>query len=178
MYLVDSGGQYKDGTTDVTRSMHFGTPKKFEKECFTRVLKGQISVRQAIFPSKIKGNYLDTLARMSLWEVGLDYSHGTGHGVGAYLNVHEGPMGISWRPYPDDPGLQVGMVLSNEPGCYLDGEFGKHIILIKVAGASRAFRISRELDLLSQPFAQLFLDRFLDHLLEHLFVRVTRELIS
>jgi methionine aminopeptidase len=132
VYLVDSGGQYKDGTTDVTRSMHFGTPKKFEKECFTRVLKGQISVRQAVFPSKIKGNYLDTLARMSLWEVGLDYSHGTGHGVGAYLNVHEGPMGISWRPYPDDPGLQVGMVLSNEPGCYLDGEFGKHLILLKV----------------------------------------------
>jgi len=127
VYLVDSGGQYKDGTTDVTRSMHFGTPKNFEKECFTRVLKGQISVRKAIFPSKIKGNYLDTLARMSLWEVGLDYSHGTGHGVGHYLNVHEGPMGISWRPYPDDPGLQVGMVLSNEPGCYLDGEFGIRI---------------------------------------------------
>ena len=134
MYLVDSGGQYKDGTTDVTRSMHFGTPKNFEKECFTRVLKGQISVRKAIFPSKIKGNYLDTLARMSLWEVGLDYSHGTGHGVGHYLNVHEGPMGISWRPYPDDPGLQVGMVLSNEPGCYLDGEFGKQIIFLKVDG--------------------------------------------
>ena len=101
VYLVDSGGQYKDGTTDVTRTLHFGTPKIFEKECFTRVLKGQIRVAQAVFPSKIKGNYLDTLARISLWEIGLDYSHGTGHGVGAYLNVHEGPMGISWRPYPD-----------------------------------------------------------------------------
>ena len=88
----------------MTRTLHFGTPKPFEKECFTRVLKGQIKVAQAIFPAKIKGNYLDTLARLSLWEVGLDYSHGTGHGVGAYLNVHEGPMGISWRPYPDDPG--------------------------------------------------------------------------
>ena len=107
-----------------TRTVHFGTPKPFEKECFTRVLKGQIKVAQAVFPSKIKGNYLDTLARISLWEVGLDYGHGTGHGVGAYLNVHEGPMGISWRPYPDDPGLQVGMVLSNEPGYYQDGEFG------------------------------------------------------
>ena len=66
---------------------------------------------------------------MSLWEVGLDYSHGTGHGVGSYLNVHEGPMGISWRPYPDDPGLQVGMVLSNEPGYYQDGEFGETLFL-------------------------------------------------
>ena len=77
IYLVDSGGQYKDGTTDVTRTVHFGTPKPFEKECFTRVLKGQIKVAQAVFPSKIKGNYLDTLARISLWEVGLDYGHGT-----------------------------------------------------------------------------------------------------
>ena len=76
LYLVDSGGQYKDGTTDVTRTLHFGTPKPFEKECFTRVLKGQLKVAMAVFPSKIKGNYLDTLARISLWEVGLDYSHG------------------------------------------------------------------------------------------------------
>ena len=74
--MVDSGGQYKDGTTDVTRTLHFGTPKPFEKECFTRVLKGQLKVAMAVFPSKIKGNYLDTLARISLWEVGLDYSHG------------------------------------------------------------------------------------------------------
>merc|ERR1719242_2639123 len=103
--------------------MHFGTPKTFEKECFTRVLKGQIRLAQSIFPTKIIGNYLDTLARISLWEVGLDYSHGTGHGVGAYLNVHEGPMGISWRPYPDDPGLQEGMVLSNEPSYYMDNNF-------------------------------------------------------
>merc|ERR1712002_1006283 len=115
IYLVDSGGQYKDGTTDVTRTLHFGTPKTFERECFTRVLKGQIRIARAVFPTKTKGSYLDTLARVSLWEVGLDYSHGTGHGVGSFLNVHEGPMGISWRPYPDDPGLQVGMVLSNEP---------------------------------------------------------------
>ena len=174
MYLVDSGGQYRDGTTDVTRSMHFGTPKKFEKECFTRVLKGQISVRQAIFPSKIKGNYLDTLARMSLWEVGLDYSHGTGHGVGAYLNVHEGPMGISWRPYPDDPGLQVGMVLSNEPGCYLDGEFGKQIIRLKFEWASRAFRFKISQGL-TKPTCLPFL---LESFSKHLFVRVTRELLS
>jgi len=143
VYLVDSGGQYKDGTTDVTRTLHFGTPKEFEKECFTRVLKGQIRLGQAVFPTKIKGNYLDTLARVSLWEVGLDYSHGTGHGVGSYLNVHEGPMGISWRPYPDDPGLQVGMVLSNEPGYYQDGEFGirlENLVNIVEASTPHNFR--------------------------------------
>ena len=74
--MVDSGGQYFDGTTDVTRTLHFGIPKLFEKECFTRVLKGQLKVAMSIFPTKIIGNYLDTLARISLWEVGLDYSHG------------------------------------------------------------------------------------------------------
>ena len=126
---MDSGGQYKDGTTDVTRTLHFGIPKIFEKDCFTRVLKGQINLVQSIFPNRIKGIYLDTLARMFLWQVGLDYSHGTGHGVGAFLNVHEGPYGISKSlgPYPDDPGLQVGMVLSNEPGYYQDGQFGMKI---------------------------------------------------
>ena len=127
IYLVDSGGQYKDGTTDVTRTLHFGTPSEFEKECFTRVLKGQTRLGRAIFPAKLKGNCLDSLARLALWEVGLDYGHGTGHGVGSYLNVHEGPMGISWRPYPDDPGLQEGMVLSNEPGYYMDDNFGIRI---------------------------------------------------
>ena len=101
-----------------------GNDTDFEKECFTRVLKGQLKLASAIFPNKLKGNCLDSLARVSLWEVGLDYGHGTGHGVGAYLNVHEGPMGISWRPYPDDPGLQEGMVLSDEPGYYEDGKFG------------------------------------------------------
>ena len=127
IYLVDSGGQYKDGTTDVTRTVHFGTPSEFEKECFTRVFKGQTRLGRAIFPAKLKGNCLDSFARQSLWEVGLDYGHGTGHGVGSYLNVHEGPMGISWRPYPDDPGLQEGMILSNEPGYYMDDNFGIRI---------------------------------------------------
>ncbi|KAK6639078.1 hypothetical protein RUM43_007348 [Polyplax serrata] len=124
VYLCDSGAQFRDGTTDVTRTLHFGSPKEFERECFTRVLKGQIYLATAIFPSKIKGNHLDTLARKYLWDVGLDYMHGTGHGIGMYLNVHEGPMGISWRPYPDDPGLQEGMFLSNEPGFYQENEFG------------------------------------------------------
>ncbi|XP_044003910.1 xaa-Pro aminopeptidase ApepP isoform X2 [Aphidius gifuensis] len=118
------GAQYYDGTTDVTRTFHFGIPTDFERECFTRVFKGQTALASATFPIMIKGNYLDTLARKSLWDVGLHYLHGTGHGVGAYLNVHESPTGISWRPYPDDPGVQPGMFLSNEPGFYEDGKFG------------------------------------------------------
>ncbi|MCL4136578.1 UNVERIFIED_CONTAM: hypothetical protein GTU68_058176, partial [Idotea baltica] len=127
IYLVDSGGQYRDGTTDVTRTVHFGSPSEFEKECFTRVLKGHIAMATCIFPSKLKGNYLDTLARKFLWDVGLDYSHGTGHGVGMFLNVHEGPMQISWRPALDDCGLDEGMFLSDEPGFYEDGKFGIRI---------------------------------------------------
>ncbi|XP_044750322.1 xaa-Pro aminopeptidase ApepP [Coccinella septempunctata] len=124
LYLCDSGAQFKDGTTDVTRTVHFGTPTSHEMECFTRVLKGQLKLGNAIFPLKIKGNYLDSFARQFLWEVGLDYGHGTSHGIGSFLNVHEGPMGISWRPYPEDPGLEPNMFLSNEPGFYEDGNFG------------------------------------------------------
>ncbi|KAG5333331.1 XPP1 aminopeptidase, partial [Acromyrmex heyeri] len=124
LYLCDSGAQYHDGTTDVTRTLHFGEPTSFERECFTRVFKGQCRLSTMVFPLKTKGNYLDTLARESLWGVGLDYLHGTGHGVGSYLNVHEEPIGISWKPHPDDPGLQPGMFLSNEPGYYEDGKFG------------------------------------------------------
>lgn len=124
LYLCDSGGQYLDGTTDVTRTLHFGCPTEREKECFTRVLKGQLALAAAIFPERIKGNCLDSFARKFLWDVGLDYAHGTGHGIGHYLNVHEGPMGVSWRVYPDDPGMQAGMFISNEPGYYEDGKFG------------------------------------------------------
>ncbi|KAK7063294.1 Xaa-Pro aminopeptidase 1 [Halocaridina rubra] len=127
IYLCDSGGQYRDGTTDVTRTLHFGTPSKFEQDCFSRVLKGVIGVATCVFPSDIKGNCLDTLARKALWDVGLDYGHGTGHGIGMFLNVHEGPMGMSWRVYPDDPGLKEGMFLSDEPGYYEDGKFGIRI---------------------------------------------------
>lgn len=124
MYLCDSGAQYLDGTTDITRTIHLGTPTDYEKNCFTRVLKGQLQLGSAVFPEKIQGNYLDTLARKFLWDVGLNYQHGTGHGIGSYLCVHEGPMGITWRTVPDDPGLQPGMFLSNEPGYYENGKFG------------------------------------------------------
>ena len=90
-----------------------------------------------IFPNRILGNCLDAFARASLWQIGLDYMHGTSHGVGSYLNVHEGPMGISWRRYPDDPGLQENMVLSNEPGFYQDGQFGIRIEnLVRVVKAT------------------------------------------
>ena len=85
MYLIDSGGQYRDGTTDVTRTLHFGTPSDFQKDCFTRVLKGNIALVSAVFPNKVVGNTLDTLARKALWDVGLDFIHGTGHGIGHFL---------------------------------------------------------------------------------------------
>lgn len=127
VYLCDSGAQYLDGTTDVTRTLHFGNPTDFQKETYTRVLKGQLALGATIFPTKIKGQVLDVLARKSLWDVGLDYGHGTGHGVGHFLNVHEGPMGVGFRLMPDDPGLQPNMFISNEPGFYKDGEFGIRI---------------------------------------------------
>lgn len=127
LYLIDSGAQYLDGTTDVTRTVHFGQPTEKERECFTRVLKGHIQLAQAVFPRLIKGNQLDSFARQSLWSQGLDYLHGTGHGVGMFLNVHEGPSSISNRQSPDDPGLEAGQVLSNEPGYYEDGAFGIRI---------------------------------------------------
>ncbi|XP_071447927.1 xaa-Pro aminopeptidase 1 [Hetaerina americana] len=140
IYLCDSGGQYLDGTTDVTRTIHLGTPSQYEKECFTRVFKGQFALGSCIFPSKIKGNCLDTLARKPLWDVGLDYLHGTGHGIGAYLNVHEGPIGVSWRTLPDDPGLEEGMFLSNEPGYYEDGKFGIRLEnIVRIVPASTPY---------------------------------------
>lgn len=127
MYLCDSGAQYRDGTTDVTRTMHFGTPTEQEINAFTHVLKGQIALGSAIFPRKVKGQFLDTIARKALWDAGLDYGHGTGHGIGHFLNVHEGPMGIGIRLMPDDPGLEENMFLSNEPGYYKEGQFGIRI---------------------------------------------------
>ncbi|KAK7009131.1 xaa-Pro aminopeptidase 1-like isoform X1 [Biomphalaria glabrata] len=127
IYLIDSGAQYRDGTTDTTRTIHLGSPSKHEQECFTRVLKGHINLCTAIFPNGIKGHMLDTLARQYLWEVGLDYRHGTGHGVGAFLNVHEGPCGISFRISLTEANLEENMVLSDEPGYYEDGKFGIRI---------------------------------------------------
>jgi len=143
MYLIDSGAQYKDGTTDVTRTLHFGIPTEYEKECFTRVLKGMIELAMSVFPDKCAGNRLDTLARMHLWKVGLDYAHGTGHGVGAFLNVHEGPSGISYRPRANDPGVQEGMIFSDEPGYYENEKFGIRLeTLVKVVTTQTKYRSS------------------------------------
>ncbi|KAG0479053.1 hypothetical protein HPP92_013772 [Vanilla planifolia] len=126
LFLLDSGGQYIDGTTDITRTVHFGEPTSRQKECFTRVLQGHIALDQAIFPEQTPGFVLDVFARSSLWKIGLDYRHGTGHGVGAALNVHEGPQSISFR-YGNMTALQRGMIVSDEPGYYEDHCFGIRI---------------------------------------------------
>jgi len=142
IYLVDSGGQYLDGTTDVTRTVHFGSPTPEEKDAFTRVLKGHIALATSVFPNGTGGHELDILARTSLWESGLDYLHGTGHGVGAFLNVHEGPIKISHRR-SNDPPIEAGNILSDEPGYYEDGKFGiriESLILAKPVELKHNFR--------------------------------------
>ncbi|MBX3594760.1 aminopeptidase P family protein [Sphingomonas sp.] len=130
LYLVDSGGQYADGTTDVTRVIPVGEPSEEMRDRFTRVLKGHIAIATAVFPAGTTGGQIDAFARRPLWEVGCDYGHGTGHGVGAYLAVHEGPQRIAAPNYPGggpaEP-LRAGMFLSNEPGYYKAGEFGIRI---------------------------------------------------
>ncbi len=123
LYLVDSGGQYQDGTTDVTRTLAIGKPTAEMRDRYTRVLRGHLAVARAIFPKGTRGGQLDILARQYLWSAGLDYAHGTGHGVGAYLSVHEGPQRIASFGGGDEP-LQPGMILSNEPGYYKTGEYG------------------------------------------------------
>lgn len=125
LYLVDSGAQYLDGTTDVTRTVAIGTPSAEMCDRFTRVLKGHIAIAMARFPTGTTGAQLDTLARQYLWQSGLDYDHGTGHGVGSYLGVHEGPHRISKAGTAQ--ALQAGMIVSNEPGYYKEGAYGIRI---------------------------------------------------
>ncbi|KAJ7535907.1 hypothetical protein O6H91_12G050400 [Diphasiastrum complanatum] len=136
MYLCDSGGQYLDGTTDVTRTVHFGKPSAHEKECFTQVLQGHIGLDTAVFPNGTTGHALDILARVPLWKYGLDYRHGTGHGVGSFLNVHEGPHLISFRPQARNVAIQASMTVTDEPGYYEDGNFGirlENVLIVKEA---------------------------------------------
>ncbi|KAJ8026346.1 Xaa-Pro aminopeptidase 1 [Holothuria leucospilota] len=143
IYLCDSGGQYRDGTTDVTRTVHFGTPTQHQKECHTRVLKGVIALATSIFPNGTKGSRLDSFARKALWEDGLDYLHGTGHGVGSFLNVHEGPQRVSYRLDSKETPLMAGQFISDEPGYYEDGQFGvriENIVLVKPAKTRHNFR--------------------------------------
>ncbi|KAL6771533.1 hypothetical protein ACKKBG_A26750 [Auxenochlorella protothecoides x Auxenochlorella symbiontica] len=151
LLLLDSGGQYDCGTTDVTRTMHFGTPSEHQRRCFTRVLRGHIALDTAVYPEGTPGCALDALARAPLWQLGLNYRHGTGHGVGAALNVHEGPQSISGR-WHITAGLARGMVCSNEPGYYEDGAFGIRIEnLFVVTEAQTPFRFGGQEYLTAQP---------------------------
>ena len=135
LLLVDSGGQYVDGTTDITRTIALGDPGDQARAAFTRVLQGMIAISRARFPKGLAGRDLDPLARAALWLAGQDYDHGTGHGVGAFLSVHEGPQRLSRI---SDVPLQPGMILSNEPGYYREGVFGiriEHLIVVQAAPA-------------------------------------------
>ncbi|MES2146609.1 MAG: M24B family metallopeptidase, partial [Pseudomonadota bacterium] len=146
LYLIDSGGQYLDGTTDITRTVPIGEPNAEMRDRFTRVLQGHIAIATAIFPKGVRGSQLDSFARRPLWEAGLDYAHGTGHGVGSFLSVHEGPQRISpvgsSQAGGDEP-LVAGMILSNEPGYYKAHEYGiriENLVLVverPVAGAEK-----------------------------------------
>jgi Xaa-Pro aminopeptidase len=134
LFLIDSGGQYEDGTTDITRTIAVGEPTAEMRDRFTRVLKGHIAIARAIFPEGTTGAQLDSFARQFLWAQGLDFDHGTGHGVGSYLSVHEGPARISKL---GTTALKAGMILSNEPGYYKTGAFGIRIEnLVLVVGAA------------------------------------------
>ncbi len=124
LLLIDSGAQYEDGTTDVTRTIAIGEPSAEMRDRFTRVLRGHIAIARAVFPDGTTGAQLDTLARQFLWQAGIDFEHGTGHGVGSYLSVHEGPARIS--KLGTTP-LKRGMILSNEPGYYKTDAFGIRI---------------------------------------------------
>jgi Xaa-Pro aminopeptidase len=162
VYLIDSGAQFPDGTTDVTRTVWTGPgePPAELREQVTRVLKGHIAIATLAFPQGVGGAHLDAFARRALWQAGLDYDHGTGHGVGSYLSVHEGPVSLSRlaRPVP----IAAGMILSNEPGYYLPGHYGirlENLLLVReatMAGASKPFLQFETLTL--APFDRRLID--------------------
>ncbi|KAK2556842.1 putative Xaa-Pro aminopeptidase P [Acropora cervicornis] len=137
-FLVDSGSQFLDGTTDATRTVHFGTPTKKQKDAYTRVLKGQIDLALTVFPNSTQGRFLDPIARKELWRNGLDYRHGTGHGIGMFLSVHEGPQRIaSGCPKPWEKPVVPGMFQSDEPGYYEDHKFGIRLETVVLAVAAK-----------------------------------------
>ena len=145
LYLLDSGAQYLDGTTDITRTIAIGEPSDEMRENFTRVLKGHIALATARFPKGTTGTQLDGFARRALWQVGLDYDHGTGHGVGSYLSVHEGPQRISKAPNAQP--LLPGMIVSNEPGYYKTGAYGiriENLIVVQPSEGAPTGNDSRE----------------------------------
>ncbi len=133
LFLVDSGAQYLDGTTDITRTVAIGDPGDYARDCYTRVLQGTIAISRARWPRGLSGRDLDPLARAALWAAGQDFDHGTGHGVGAFLSVHEGPQRLSRI---NEVPFEEGMILSNEPGYYREGEFGirlENLIVVQKA---------------------------------------------
>src|SRR5262249_45530819 len=141
LFLIDSGAQYEDGTTDITRTLAVGTPTDEMRDRFTRVLRGHIAIARAVFPEGTSGAQIDSFARAPLWAAGLDFEHGTGHGVGSYLSVHEGPARIAKL---GAAALKAGMILSNEPGYYKTGAYGiriENLVLVTaappVAGAEK-----------------------------------------
>ncbi|TNF26279.1 MAG: aminopeptidase P family protein [Deltaproteobacteria bacterium] len=159
LYLLDSGAQYLDGTTDITRTMHLGTPTAEQREHYTRVLRGHLQLGRARFPRGTTGTHLDALARTPLWEVGLNYGHGTGHGVGCYLGVHQGPHRIS--PRPNAIGLEPGMVTSNEPGLYIAGAYGiriENLCLVVPAGGPDAEPFYAFEDLTVVPYCRKLIE--------------------
>jgi Xaa-Pro aminopeptidase len=163
LFLIDSGAQYEDGTTDITRTLAVGEPTAEMRDRFTRVLKGHIAIATAVFPEGTTGAQLDSLARLSLWRAGLDFDHGTGHGVGSYLSVHEGPARIS---KVGTVALQRGMVLSNEPGYYKTDAYGiriENLVLVQeappVAGADKPLNTFETLTLV--PIERRLIDRHL-----------------
>ena len=159
VYLVDSGGQFLDGTTDITRTIAIGIPTNFMKRTFTLVLKGHIALSLAQFPEGIGGQHVDTLARQFLWHEGLDYSHGTGHGVGSFLNVHEGPHSIG-KGANSIP-FKEGMVVSNEPGYYRENEFGircENLIFVKQIDEIDGIKLMGFENLTYVPFDKKLID--------------------
>jgi len=159
LFLIDSGAQYEDGTTDITRTVAVGEPNAEMRDRFTRVLKGHIAIARAVFPKGTSGAQIDGFARLALWEVGLDFDHGTGHGVGSYLSVHEGPQRISKF---GATALEPGMILSNEPGYYKAGAYGiriENLVLVEpraIEGAEREMRGFETLTL--APFDRTLID--------------------
>ena len=160
LFLIDSGGQYRDGTTDITRTIAIGKPTAEMRRCYSGVLKGHIAIATAKFPSGTRGIDLDPFARRALWDMGLDFDHGTGHGVGSYLSVHEGPQSISRAGMTE---LKPGMIISNEPGYYKEGAFGirlENLVLVNkevtMRGGDRAMMSFTDLTL--APFDTRLID--------------------
>ena len=187
LLLVDSGAQYLDGTTDITRTIAIGDPGQEARECYTRVLQGMIAISRVRFPKGLPGRDIDALARFNLWVAGQDYDHGTGHGVGAFLSVHEGPQRISRI---SEVPLEPGMILSNEPGYYREGAFGirlENLIVVETAPALGDNRAQLSFETLTyvpfdrrlilrdelSPAERRWLDRYHGQVLERLGSRVS-----